>query len=56
MLAHFALARALYAANDLAGYAKHAAALAQLDGTLIAKWARDRAAALTGAPGAEAAT
>jgi DNA-binding SARP family transcriptional activator len=50
MLAHFVLARALHAVNDLVGYAKHAAALAQLDNTLVAQWARDRAAALAGAP------
>ena len=49
MLAHFALARALHAVNDLVGSARHAAALAELDGTLVARWARDRAAALTGA-------
>jgi AAA ATPase-like protein/transcriptional activator len=50
MLAHFVLARALHAVNDLAGYAKHAAALAELDSTLVARWARDRATALAGAP------
>jgi len=49
MLAHFALARALHAVNDLVGSARHEAALAELDGTLVARWARDRAAALTGA-------
>lgn len=55
MLAHFALARALHALNDLVGYARHAAALAELDGTLVARWARDRTAALT-TPGSGAAT
>jgi hypothetical protein len=46
-LAHVALALAYRAANNTAGGAKHAAALASLEGTPVAGWARDRAAALT---------
>jgi tetratricopeptide (TPR) repeat protein len=47
MLAHVALARAYRAANNTVGYAKHASALVTLEGTPVAGWARDRAAALT---------
>jgi DNA-binding SARP family transcriptional activator len=46
MLAHTALARAHHAINDKPGYTKHVAALASLEHAPVARWARDRAAAL----------
>ncbi|HEX7081599.1 MAG TPA: AAA family ATPase [Gammaproteobacteria bacterium] len=47
MLAHVALALASRAANDEAGFERHAAALARLETAPVALWARERAAALT---------
>jgi DNA-binding SARP family transcriptional activator/tetratricopeptide (TPR) repeat protein len=49
-LAHVALARALRAANDPDGFAKHAAALESLDHAPVARWARDRVKALRSTP------
>jgi DNA-binding SARP family transcriptional activator/tetratricopeptide (TPR) repeat protein len=46
MLAHVALARARLAANDMAGSARHAAAIAELERGPVAGWARERATAL----------
>jgi hypothetical protein len=46
LLAHVALARARRAAKDAAGYARHKAVLADLEGKPVAGWARNRAAAL----------
>lgn len=51
LLAHVALARAHRLANDSAGFARHAGAVARLAGTPVARWARDRANALPAAPG-----
>jgi hypothetical protein len=45
VLAHAALARARKAIADMAGYAKHVAALKSLARAPVAQWARDRAAA-----------
>ena len=46
VLAHVVLAEARRATQDLAGYARHVAALAGLEGLPVAAWARDRAAQL----------
>jgi tetratricopeptide (TPR) repeat protein len=50
VLAHVVLAEAQRSLNDLAGYSAHVAAIASFDGSPLAAWARDRAAALD--PGA----
>src|SRR5690606_24389296 len=47
MLAHVALALASRAANDAAGFERRAAAAARLENAPVARWARQRAAALT---------
>jgi DNA-binding SARP family transcriptional activator len=47
VLAHVALARARQAADDATGYAEHAAALGDLENAPVARWARNRAAAIT---------
>jgi len=46
LLAHAALARARKAVDDIAGHAKHVAALKSLERAPVALWARDRALAL----------
>jgi hypothetical protein len=46
LLAHAALARARKAVDDMAGHAKHLAALKSLERAPVALWARDRALAL----------
>jgi len=51
LLAHVALACAHRMANDSAGHARHAAAVADLEGTPVARWARERANLLTGMAG-----
>jgi hypothetical protein len=50
VLAHVALARACQAARDGAGYQKHITALARLEGSPVAEWARGRVAGLAPAP------
>jgi len=50
-LAHVVLARSSRAVSDEIGYARHTAALAHLEGAAIAEWARERATALSAAPG-----